>query len=371
MTYRAHLVTSAAAFTDAMEALWDTWASDTPGATAMQRWAWVGANIDRVPRGMFVGLILRGSDDLPIAAAAFKRTGPGVLVPIGDGVSDYLDIAVSPDAPPTTIDHLIDAISEQASAVLFRQCHPHGPLGRAFRGAMEDGEACPVLALAPTVEEQQLAIPKRLRQNLNYADRALRKQASEVTYRIADQNSLAGDIDACIRLHQDRWRRRWMPGLFAGNAHKEWFTDVSQRLLNAGLLRLHTLSVDDKVIAAIYCMTSGGTTIYYLGGFDQEYHKWSPGMLATRAAILHAVSADKSHTFDFLRGNEPYKYRWGAIDRLNMRLLLTRGPYGTAICALERQRFALELKLKDRMHNLHAGKSAHARPDAVSDKINP
>jgi CelD/BcsL family acetyltransferase involved in cellulose biosynthesis len=148
-----------------------------------------------------------------------------------------------------------------------------------------------------------------------------------------------------------------------------WFAAVSKRLLDAGLLRLHTLSVDDKVIAAIYCMTSGGTTIYYLGGFDQEYHKWSPGMLATRAAILHAVSVDKSHTFDFLRGNEPYKYRWGAVDRANMRLLIGRGVYGNAICGLERQRFAIELTLKDRMHSLHAGKPAHNRPESVSDKI--
>ena len=116
-------------------------------------------------------------------------------------------------------------------------------------------------------------------------------------------------------------------------------------------------------------MTSGGTTIYYLGGFDQEYHKWSPGMLATRAAISHAVGVDRSHTFDFLRGNEPYKYRWGAVDRPNMRLLISRGAYGNVICGLERQRFAMELKLKDRMHAMHAGKQAHPRLESVSDKI--
>ena len=369
MTFRAERIKSALAFTSQLQRVWDEWAAATPGATAMQRWAWVGANIDRVPTGMFVGIILRNDDGQPVAAAAFKWAGPGVLVPVGDGVSDYLDIAIAPDAPPTTLDQLIDTISDLAPAVLFRQCHPQGPLGRAFRGALEDGEVCPILPLAETVEEQQLAIPKRLRQNLNYADRALRKQAAEVTYRIADKDSLAGDIDACIRLHQDRWRRRWMPGLFAGDAQKQWFADVSKRLLDAGLLRLHTLSVDDKVIAAIYCMTSGGTTIYYLGGFDQQYHKWSPGMLATRAAMLHAVGVDKSHTFDFLRGNEPYKYRWGAVDRANMRLLIGRGVYGNAICGLERQRFAIELSLKDRMHSLHAGKASPNRPESVSDKI--
>jgi CelD/BcsL family acetyltransferase involved in cellulose biosynthesis len=369
LIFRIERITDAATFSTFIAEKWDTWAADTPGATAMQRWAWVSANIDRVPRGMFIGLLLFDTQNEPVAAVALKRSGLGVLVPVGDGVSDYLDVAIAPDAPPTTLDQLIEAISEIAPAVLFRQCHPLGPLGRGFRGVLEDGEVCPALALAATVDEQQLAIPKRLRQNLNYADRALRKQANRVTYRIADADSLEADVAACIYLHQDRWRRRWMPGLFAGNSHKEWFMDVSKRLQNAGLLRLHTLSVDDKVIAAIYCMAAGGTTIYYLGGFDQEYHKWSPGMLATRAAIMHAVGVDKSHTFDFLRGNEPYKYRWGSIDRLNLRLLLGRGVYGNAVCKLERQRFALELSLKDRMHNMHSGKQAHNRPDAGSDKI--
>jgi CelD/BcsL family acetyltransferase involved in cellulose biosynthesis len=369
LTFRIERIINAAAFSTLIAEKWDTWAAETPGATAMQRWAWVSANVDRVPGGMFIGLVVYDTQNEPVAAVALKRSGPGVLVPVGDGVSDYLDIAVSPTAPPTTIDHLVDAISELAPAVHFRQCHPHGHLAMAFRGALEPGEVCPVLALAATADEQQLAIPKRLRQNLNYAERALRKQASSVTYRIADQHSLAGDIDACIRLHQDRWRRRWMPGLFAGNAQKEWFTDISKRLLDAGLLRLHTLSVDDKVIAAIYCMASSGTTIYYLGGFDQEYHKWSPGMLTTRAAMMHAISIDKSHTFDFLRGNEPYKYRWGAIDRPNLRLLLGRGLLGNALCGIERQRFAIELSLKDRMHSLHAKKQAPSRPESVSDKI--
>jgi hypothetical protein len=52
-----------------------------------------------------------------------------------------------------------------------------------------------------------------------------------------------------------------------------------------------------------------------------------------------------------------------------MRLLISRGVYGNAICGLERQRFAMELKLKDRMHAMHAGKQAHPRLESVSDKI--
>ena len=31
------------------------------------------------------------------------------------------------------------------------------------------------------------------------------------------------------------------------------------------------------------------------------------------------------HRLDFLRGNEPYKYEWGAVDEPIQRILLRRG----------------------------------------------
>ncbi|MFY8051566.1 MAG: hypothetical protein ACOVP2_03020, partial [Armatimonadaceae bacterium] len=77
MTFHAERIQSASTFTSQLQQVWDEWAAATAGATAMQRWAWVGANIDRVPKGMFVGIILRNGDGQPVAAAAFKWAGPG------------------------------------------------------------------------------------------------------------------------------------------------------------------------------------------------------------------------------------------------------------------------------------------------------
>ena len=47
---------------------------------------------------------------------------------------------------------------------------------------------------------------------------------------------------------------------------------------------------------------------------------YSPGTLLIAYALEDAVSRGDSE-FDFLRGNEPYKYRWGARDRFNRRVL--------------------------------------------------
>ncbi len=52
---------------------------------------------------------------------------------------------------------------------------------------------------------------------------------------------------------------------------------------------------------------------YYLGGFDPDYAALSPGALLVGHAIEAAVR-EGAVAFDFLRGREAYKRRWGARD---------------------------------------------------------
>ena len=49
----------------------------------------------------------------------------------------------------------------------------------------------------------------------------------------------------------------------------------------------------------------------------------SPGVVLTAAAIERAIALGRSE-FDFLRGNEEYKYRFGAVDRPIYHLTLRR-----------------------------------------------
>jgi CelD/BcsL family acetyltransferase involved in cellulose biosynthesis len=51
-----------------------------------------------------------------------------------------------------------------------------------------------------------------------------------------------------------------------------------------------------------------------LCAFDPAFERLSPGKLAFLHAIEAAI-AEGCDTFDLLRGDEPYKYDWGARDR--------------------------------------------------------
>ncbi|HPU25822.1 MAG TPA: GNAT family N-acetyltransferase [Phycisphaerae bacterium] len=54
---------------------------------------------------------------------------------------------------------------------------------------------------------------------------------------------------------------------------------------------------------------------YYLGGFDPEYGRLSPGKLLVAHALEQAIG-EGMRGFDVLRGREDYKYEWGrAIGR--------------------------------------------------------
>jgi Acetyltransferase (GNAT) domain len=54
--------------------------------------------------------------------------------------------------------------------------------------------------------------------------------------------------------------------------------------------------------------------VIYLTGFDPALAQLSPGRLLV-ARALERAGDDGAFELDFLRGREPYKYEWGAVDR--------------------------------------------------------
>ena len=75
----------------------------------------------------------------------------------------------------------------------------------------------------------------------------------------------------------------------------------------------------------------------YQSGWDRAYARDGLGNLL----VLHALelAAERgAATFDFLRGTEPYKYRFGASDRFDRTWLVPRGPAGALLAARQRVR---------------------------------
>jgi CelD/BcsL family acetyltransferase involved in cellulose biosynthesis len=89
---------------------------------------------------------------------------------------------------------------------------------------------------------------------------------------------------------------------------------AAPRLLALGLLRCHALRVDRRIVAVLHALADRGAAYLYLTGFEPNLHHPGLGTLMIGHAIEHTAN-EGLREFDFLRGREPYKYDWGAIDR--------------------------------------------------------
>jgi CelD/BcsL family acetyltransferase involved in cellulose biosynthesis len=185
---------------------------------------------------------------------------------------------------------------------------------------------------------------KKMRSNVRYYDRALDK-IYEVDRRIA---STPEEVDETFKsllvLHQRRWNQRWLPGAFFAKSTQEFHSAVAPKLLERNWLRLHYLTLDGTTEAVLYCFSFNGVTSYYQGGFEPSLAKLSLGTVITGLAIRQALT-DGNKTFDFLRGDEPYKRRWTkGSSAWNHRWILARR--GTLLFSLIAVIIRFELRVE-------------------------
>lgn len=238
---------------------------------------------------------------------------------LGDGVSDYLDIVVDPEiaGPCTTtiLETLRLRCSEGASVVLdeLRACSPlltctgtDGACDETFQR-----EPCPAVRIMAGIDP----LPRAMRDNVHYyRRRAERMGAVEV---LEASGSAAADwLETLFVLHGARWRARGGDGVLASADVQAFQRDAVTALSKAGIARLYGLLIGERRCAAMLVLRDAWAAYHYIGGFDPDLAAVSPGTIL----IAHAIDRARDEglfEFDFLRGGEAYKYRFGARDRFN------------------------------------------------------
>jgi CelD/BcsL family acetyltransferase involved in cellulose biosynthesis len=114
-----------------------------------------------------------------------------------------------------------------------------------------------------------------------------------------------------------------MPGLFFSAKNRQFHLKLAKKLLAEKRLLLAELTADQTPIASLYGFKFKETVYYYLGGFDPNWSKHSPLSLLLIAVIKQSIEQGYK-SFDFLRGREPYKEKWGATAKPMLRLIVYR-----------------------------------------------
>lgn len=94
---------------------------------------------------------------------------------------------------------------------------------------------------------------------------------------------------------------------------EQFFRMLFENLSKAGMVKIFFLELDSKRVSACICFDYKNVYALYNSGFDPAYANLSVGILLKAYSIQDAI-ANKRKAFDFLRGNEDYKYNLGAKD---------------------------------------------------------
>lgn len=308
---------------DALQALapeWEALWSLVPDRTPFQHPAWLIPWWRTFGRGELRVVIVR-AHARAIGLVPFYLSQHAELRLLGAGLSDYLDALAAPGAErivaaaisrelqDSSADWTFCGLDNIRDGSLLLQIDPPPRMHETMTSAAP----CPVLTLPSNAAALPQCMSRKLVCQIRYSRRrAARLGSLEIVPMRGDDVREA--LNMLFTLHGRRWAARGQPGVLSDDKVRAFHCDAAPRLHGAGLLRLFSVRVGTRIAAVHYGLHACDCAFFYLGGFDPEVAALSVGSLAIAGAIETAI-AEGATIFDFLGGQEAYKYRWGAQDR--------------------------------------------------------
>lgn len=247
--------------------------------------------------------------------------------------TDYLDIIVQERHAEMAWTAVLDCLNSSGfpgwrsmdlcnvpEASLSRRLLPELAQRHGLHFSEEVHEVCPVLELPDTFDEYLNSLTQKQRHEIR---RKLRRAegAGVSLWTVTPDDDIEMAVEQFLDLLQMSTleKRDW---LNAGR--RAVFLETAKAALEAETLQLMFVQVDGNNAAALFNFAYNDRIWVYNSGLDPTaYGNLSLGVVLTALAIRAAIERGIS-TFDFLRGGETYKYRFGAKDTEVYRLQLAR-----------------------------------------------
>ena len=279
--------------------------------------------------GSLLRLLSVRSNGSLIGIAPLREAG-GVLRFIGDtDLCDYNDFLVRRGGEDAFYTALFDYLDGQPPEIELPSVPESSPTLRhlppqaerlGYTVAVEVEDVAPVALLPDTWDAFVASLGKKDRHELRRKMRRLDATGSISQQVCHDPGAIADGMADFLRLHRDSRpdKKRFMTA-----ERERFFTEVAVELGARGQVKLAFLELNANRVASCIYFDYMDSYLLYNSGYDPDYSKLSVGLLNKALAIKQAIEVGK-RSFDFLRGDERYKYDLGGKDRRVFRLTLRR-----------------------------------------------
>jgi CelD/BcsL family acetyltransferase involved in cellulose biosynthesis len=243
-------------------------------------------------------------------------------------ISDYLDLIVRAEDLPRFLSGLLDFLASLAttewSVLDWYNLPDASPTLAALKTESEKRgwtyheevyRPTPRIPLNGSFEEYLSRIDKKQRHEIRRKMRRAAESEKNVRFYVVDGTE---DIDSEINAFFDLMVHDPGKAEFLHPAMREQMTATIQNAHAHGYLWLAFLEIEGAKTAASLNFDYKNKLWGYNSGVSSEHRDLSPGWVLL-ANTIEWCCENRRHEFDFMRGDEEYKYRFGGVNRYVMR----------------------------------------------------
>lgn len=250
-------------------------------------------------------------------------------------VSDYLDAIVARGWEEAVYQSLLSWLQSPAApawdvldlcnlpeASLTYQVVPQLYRRAGLRVDVTQDDTAPQFCLPLHYDEYlEQQVDKKQRHEIRRKQRRAERETAVGFYFVGKEHCLEAELDDFIALQ--RASRADKSEFMTPEMHR-FFTAAARTMADAGYLRLCFLTLNGEKAAALLAFQYDRRFWLYNSGYDPDaYAQLSPGWVILAYTIQYAIAAG-CRVFDFMQGDEEYKYRFGGKDYKVMRVLVYR-----------------------------------------------
>ncbi len=263
-----------------------------------------------------------------------NRDGQPALMLLGSiEISDYLDVIATPEDLPAFLEAMLSYLANEqipgGHLLDFYNILESSPTIAAMQAvaeklnwtaSLQPLQHCPYIPLPGDWEKYLCGIDKKQRHEIR---RKLRRAEEHYLplnwYMLESKDDLDQQTDEFLKLMaHDPDKAKFLTPEMRKQMHA-----IVQAAHDAGWLQLSFIEVNGEKVAAYLNFDYMNHIWVYNSGLDFRYGELSPGWVLL-AHLLEWANEHQRLSFDFMRGDEQYKYRFGAIDRRVMRLTVQK-----------------------------------------------
>ena len=247
-------------------------------------------------------------------------------------IADFLDLIVRPQDhsvfASAVMDHLAQAAIEWDKVELFNLVDQSRTISALKQATERHGltwneetlQSSPFIYVPESFEDYLNLLDSKqaheVRRKLRRAERNLNLTSSEIVREPSKLDAALEDFFRLMGQESDK-------ALFLKPAMKEQMTAIARAAFKAGWLQLFFLKSGDARIAGYMNFDYDNCIWAYNAGFDNAYAELSPGWLIFAEMMKWSIE-NKRRIFDFMRGDEEYKYRFGGKDRFVKKIEIVK-----------------------------------------------